>query len=459
MSKRKIADIIPDGVFMVSLGCPKNLVDSEVMAGILATSGYFLCMDERDAGIYLVNTCAFLPAAREEAEAAVRDAIRWKKKHPGRRIVIAGCLPEKDRDHAVRSKYPEVDLWLRVDAIPRLGELLNAADGRSPETGGEPAFLYDHTMPRMLLTMPHVAYLKIADGCDNRCSYCSIPGIRGALRSRPSASVIAEAKQLLDSGVRELVIIAQDITAYGLDRPESGDRIDLLVRQLDALPGDFRIRLLYAHPAHLTSAFMTAMAESPKVARYLDLPLQHISERILRAMGRHVSAAEVKARLDELRQKVPGIVIRTTFIAGFPGESEEEFAELKAFMAEQRFHRCGVFAFSPEPDTRAATLADRIPAAVAEARAAELMKMQQQIMLERQRERIGTRDRVLIDRVEGREAFGRGVADAPDIDNETVISNASRLKVGEFHDIVIKNADSYCLYGEPDRPADRKTRH
>ncbi len=436
----------PRGVFPVSLGCPKNLVDTEVMAGLLATSGYRLTLDEEAASIYLINTCAFLPAAREEAYAAIRDAVRWKKRRPDRRIVVTGCLPEKFRDGSLQERFPQVDVWLRVDAIPRLAAVLDGAP--VPECGGEPVFLCDHTMPRLLLTMPHIAYLKIADGCDNRCAYCSIPGIRGGLRSRPAASVLTEARQLLDGGARELVVVAQDITAYGQDRPADGENAAGLIRELDALEGDFRLRLLYTHPAHYTADFIDAVAESRHVIPYLDIPLQHISDRILRAMGRRAGRADVEALLRTLRERIPDLVLRTTFIAGLPGETEAEFAELEAFLREQRFERCGVFAFSPEPGTPAARMSDQVPGKIAAERADALMALQQEIMRERQREWIGRVDRVLIDAVSGSRAFGRGTADAPDIDNRVVISHGNRLKVGEFYDIVITAADTYELRGE-----------
>ncbi len=436
----------PRGVFPVSLGCPKNLVDTEIMAGLLVTSGYRLTLDEESASVYLINTCAFLPAAREEAYAAIRDAVRWKKRRPGRRIVVTGCLPEKFRDGTLNGRFPQVDVWLRVDAIPQLAAVLDGAP--APECGGEPVFLGDHTMPRLLLTMPHVAYLKIADGCDNRCAYCAIPGIRGGLRSRSAESVLTEARQLLAGGARELVVVAQDITAYGQDRPAAGETAGGLIRALDALDGDFRLRLLYTHPAHYTADFIDAVAESRHVVPYLDLPLQHINDRILRAMGRRVGRADVETLLLTLRERIPGLVLRTTFIAGLPGETEAEFAELEAFMRDQRFERCGVFAFSPEPGTPAARMPDQVSGEVAADRAAALMALQQEIMRERQREWVGRVDRVLIDAVSGNRAFGRGTADAPDIDNRVVISRGGRLKVGNFYDIVITAADAYELRGE-----------
>ena len=431
-----------DTVYTISLGCPKNLVDTEVMTGLLLTRGFQLTDDPREADTYLVNTCAFLPEAREEAGENIRAAIRWKKQRKsGRRIVVAGCLCQKLPPATLRETYPEVDVFLPVDAIGRLPEILRGA--AIPDCPGEPRFLADETMPRLLLTMPHVAFLKIADGCNNRCAYCSIPGIRGRLRCRTPESILAEAKNLLAGGVKELVVIAQDITAY--DRPGGAGG---LVRELNELDGDFRIRLLYTHPAHYTDDFISAVAECEKAIPYLDIPLQHISDRILKAQFRHVTAKQTRELLKQLRAAIPGLVLRTTFITGLPGETEAEFAELKGFIREQRFERCGVFAYSPEPDTPAANYPDQIPYEVAKARADELMALQIPIMRERNREWIGRTDRVLIDEVGRGGAFGRGTPDAPEIDNRVRISASRRLKTGHFYDIVYVGADEFELQGE-----------
>ncbi len=434
-----------DMVFAVSLGCPKNLVDTEVMMGSLSASGYRLTLDAEAASVYLINTCAFLPEAREEAYGAIRDAVRWKKRGAGRRIVVAGCLPERERDGSLRARFPQVDFWTRVDAIPRLAATLGGA--APPECGGPPEFMADHTMPRLLLTMRHVAYLKIADGCDNRCAYCSIPGIRGRLRSRPAASVLLEAHRLIERGVRELVVVAQDVTAYGHDRPADGENLACLIRALDALDGDFRVRLLYTHPAHYTADFIRAVAGSGHVTPYLDIPLQHINDGILRRMGRGAGRLRVEKLLRTLRDSIPGLVLRTTFIAGLPGETDAEFEELAAFMREQRFERCGIFIFSPEEGTPAAAMPRQVPFEVAAERGRELMRMQRKIMLSRNREWIGRTDRVLVDAVEGDMAFGRGTADAPDIDDRVVISDGGGLKAGNFYDIVITGADAYEFRG------------
>ena len=429
-------------VFIVSLGCPKNLVDTEVMTGILLTNGFMLAEDPAQADHYLINTCAFLPEAREEAYDNIREAVQWKKKRKNsRKIIVAGCLCQKVSMDQLYKNYPEVDIFLPVDAIDKLAEILQG--NPVPKCSGVPTFLADETMPRLLLTVPHVAFLKIADGCNNCCAYCSIPGIRGHLRCRTQESILKEAASLIDGGAKELVLIAQDITAYN----QPGGLADLL-RKLDALPGDFRLRLLYTHPAHYTDDFIAAMAECKKVIPYLDIPLQHISDRILKEQFRRVTTARTKELLAKLRKTIPGLVLRTTFITGLPGETEAEFEELKDFIREQKFERCGVFAYSPEPDTPAAKYPDQVPYEIAQARADELMNLQQEIMKERNRAWIGKKDRVLIDQVLPEGACGRGSLDAPEIDNTVWVTAPCPLEEGLFYDIIYTDADEFELHGE-----------
>ena len=434
-----------DIFYLVSLGCPKNLVDSEVLCAQLLVNGFQMTDDPAEATLYLINSCAFLPSARREVAEEIREAVRWKKRRKNRRIVVAGCLPERLRDRDIQEQYPEVDLFLRVDAMEHLVEILRGA--KHPVCEGEPTYLADHRVPRLLLTLPFVAYLKISDGCDNRCCYCSIPLIRGGLRSRPMDSVLTEARDLIAGGVRELVVIAQDITAYGADRPESGDSIGKLVRALNALKGNFRIRLLYTHPAHYSDDFIAAVAESSKVIPYFDIPLQHISDRILSAQHRHVTQAQIRHWIAKIRKEIPGAVLRTTFIAGLPGETEAEFEELKAFMREIRFERAGVFSYAAEPDTPAAEMPDQVPNEIAEARAGELMELQQEIMQSRHEEWIGRKDKVLIQYKNRGRAYGRGTLDAPDIDNDVVITGGGRLKIGEYYDIVYERVNDFSLEG------------
>ena len=324
--------------------------------------GRTLAFKPDEADLYVINTCAFIPAARDEAREAIEDGIAWKQEKPGRLLVVAGCLTEWDKDGSVRKEYPEVDLWTGVNQVAEIARLLDR-QSTLPENAEEPVYLYDDCTPRLQLTLPHLAYLKIADGCNNRCTYCSIPGIRGRLRTRPMESVVREARNLIEGGVRELLVIAQDITVYGNDRPESGDTLARLLTALNALEGNFVIRLLYTHPAHYTEEFIDFMARgNTKVLPYLDIPLQHISDRILKQMNRHVTRKQTEELLTKLRERIPGLTLRTTFITGFPGETEEEYQELKSFAKKFKFERCGVFPYSPEPRTPAAAFPDQVPA-------------------------------------------------------------------------------------------------
>lgn len=425
---------------MVSLGCSKNLVDTEVIAGTLLTSGRTLTFDPDEAELYVVNTCAFVQDARSESEEEIKKAIAWKKERSGRIVAVAGCLTEWDKSGEFRHRYADVDLWTGVNDVAEIAALLEKK--RLPRAG-EPHWLYDHTTPRLQLTVPHLAYLKIADGCNNFCSYCAIPRLRGMLRSRSIASLEIEAKNLVDAGVKELLVIAQDITAFGSDHPGDGEDLLQLIERLNAIPGDFVIRLLYTHPARYTDSFIAFLTRpETKVLPYLDIPLQHINDRILRAMGRHVTKQETVSLLEKLRKNVKDLTIRTTFITGFPGETEEEFDELVAFVKEQKFERCGVFPYSREQGTPAAEMADQIPPEVAEARAKQLMSLQKRIMKRANRNWIGREVRMLIDAVDGHVAVGRAMMDAPEIDDRILLPHANQLKPGQFCRVRITWANS-----------------
>ena len=435
-------------VFIVSLGCPKNFVDTEVMAGMLITNGYGLTFEPESADIMLINTCAFLPSAREECYEAITDAEKWKRRRPGRKIAVAGCLIQWDKERSFVERFPMVDAWNGVDNPHGIAELL-AADGRVKLAGEgcPPAFLYNENTPRLQLTLPHVAYLKVADGCDNRCSYCSIPNIRGNLRSRSVDSCLAEARNLLASGVKELVLIAQDITAFGQDNGRGEDFAGLLA-SLDALEGDFWIRLLYTHPAHYTDAAIAQIASAKHVVPYLDMPLQHIADGVLARMGRKVDGKTTRALIEKLRREIPDLALRTTFITGFPGESDSDFKELRDFAGEFQFDRLGVFAYAAEPNTPASTMPDQVPGELAEERADIIMQMQADISLEKNRALIGKKMRAIIDVAERREASGRSYLDAPEIDNCIIVAG-NGLVEGGFMDVEITDADTYDLYAKP----------
>lgn len=427
--------------FIAALGCPKNLVESELISGAFLAAGDSICFDPQDADVYIINTCAFLPEARGEAAAELTDAVEWKNAMPGRKIAVAGCLMNHAQFPEFREHFKEVDLWCQVNDTARLRELLFHQAEPSP-AGEKCTYLCNESMPRIQLTLPHVAYLKICDGCNNLCSYCAIPHLRGSLRSRPLASVLAEARTLIGNGVKELIIIAQDITAYGHDL-DSGETLAGLLAELDKLEGNFVIRLLYTHPAHYTDELIKVLAESKRILPYLDMPLQHISDRILNAMNRHTDSKNIRDLIAKLRQAIPLLTLRTTFITGLPGETAEEFEELCQFVKDSGFERMGVFAFAPEPGTPAAEMPDQIPLEIAEERATKLMDIQKNIMKRSQRKKIGSVMKVIIDQISEGIAYARGAADAPDIDNVVMFNAPRSTKVGAFADVkIIKTAGS-----------------
>lgn len=420
--------------FTVSLGCPKNLADLEVISGSLLQSGFILSDDPELADIYIINSCAFIPAARLEAENEIIKAVEWKKRSAGRKIIVSGCLGAYDTKGDYRKKYPEVDLWPGIDDVEKLPEILDS--GKISTTK---KYICSEKSPRLQLTLPHLAYLKIADGCNNCCSYCAIPRLRGALRSRPLKSIVAEAAGRIASGVKEFVIVAQDVSAYGMDRPDSGEDLPALLRKMNKLDGDFKMRLLYTHPAHYSDELIDVIAQSEKVLPYIDMPLQHISDHLLKSMNRHVTSAEIETLLAKLRSRIPNLVLRSTFITGLPGETEADYAQLEDFCRRMDFERIGVFPFAPEPGTIAAKLPDQVPAEVAEERATKLMKKQISRMKKNQKKRIGKREIILIDGLfDDRSAWGRSYFDAPEIDNIVILPKLpKKYRQGDFCEVEI----------------------
>jgi len=446
----------PSKVHIVSLGCPKNRVDAEILCGELALKGFLVGTSLREADIVLVNTCAFIESAREEAANEINRALRWKRSaHHRRHVVVAGCLPQLDATAAARA-FPEVDLFLGVDDIPvaaeRIAEMTATASSPTPRlpSTASPVYLYDHTTPRLLTTPPSYAYVKIADGCDRACLFCTIPAIRGRRRIRRPESVETECRSLLDMGVREVILTAQDSTRYGADLQDHPSLATLL-RRCDALQGDFWIRVLYYHPGHVTTELMTTLADAEHVVKYVDIPLQHISDSMLKRMGRGMGEKAVRNLMEQLRKRIPGVAVRTTFLVGFPGETEEDFQRLRRFVEEYRFDRLGVFEFSPEPGTPAAEMQDCfVPGQLITERCNTLMATQKRISSERNRAWIGTRHRVLIDG-RGKNAWiGRTWADAPEIDNVVRVRSQHRpLATGQFVEVRISDADAYELRATP----------
>ena len=406
-------------------------------------------MNPEQADIYLINTCAFIPSARSEASEAIEEAQRWKEEAPDkRRIVITGCLIQWDKQETYHKQFPAVDLWLGVDQVPNIASLLKEIKAAPNYIRNEtPTFIYDENIPRLQLTMPHIAYLKIADGCDNRCSYCAIPDIRGNMRSRSQQSVIAEAETALSNGATELLIMAQDITTFGDDREDNEDLSGLLL-ELDKLEGEFWIRLLYTHPAHFPQKLIDTIAKCKHVLPYIDMPMQHISDKLLDSMHRHISETDMRDLLKRMRKGIPNLTLRTTFITGLPGETEEDFKMLKDFIEKEKFERLGVFSYSPEPGTPAAGFENQVPHALAEERAAELMKIQAKISLKKNKSLVGSEFDVIVDFIEEFGTVGRTYMDAPEIDNIVVISDEFDLVPGQVYKAIITDADTYELTAE-----------
>lgn len=440
----------PLKVFVVSLGCPKNLVDTEVIVGGLLQSQFALVMEPDDADLYLLSTCAFIPSAREETEEEIAMAVGWKTQDPEhRRLIVCGCIVQWDENGEFKKYYPEVDLWAGIDSAEKMGtmalKLFTDVPARSIVRQAEPTYMYDHKTPRLQLTLPHVAYLKISDGCDNRCAYCSIPNIRGQMRSRSIASVIKEAENLITIGVREILLIAQDITAFGSDNKDPNENFASLLRELDNLEGDYFLRMLYTHPAHFTDEIIEAMRQCTHLLPYADIPLQHINDNILKRMGRKVTKKQIQSLLEKLRKAIPGIAIRTTFITGLPGEDEAVFEELMAFVRDQRFERLGVFAFSPEPGTPAADMTGTVDSDTAEERSALIMELQEKISLEKNLELVDSEIKVIVDWIEDGSAIGRTFADAPEIDNSVNILDGGDLPSGSIVTGKVTGATEYEL--------------
>ena len=442
-------------VHIVSLGCPKNLVDTEVISGNLLKKGIGLSADPDSADVFLVNTCAFLSSARDEASEWIQKGVNWKKKSPRfRRIVVSGCVSEWDRTGEFRKKYPEVDIWSRVDDIGVLGEKIEKLFMSGKETSAmvppcskAPEFLYDEKTPRLQLTPRHYAYLKISDGCSNRCSYCLIPEIRGKLRSRTVNSILKEAENLISNGVYELILIAQDTTAFGLDAKSGHDDICTLLEKLDSIKKEnFKIRLMYTHPAHITGKLLDIVKNASHIMPYLDIPLQHISDRILKRMKRKISGDEIRSILHEARKTIPGLAIRTTFITGFPGEQESDSQELQEFVAKEKFERLGAFAYSPEPGTESANFTDQIPLETAEKRRDAIMELQAGISLKANKKLVGRNFDVIIDDIDNDAAYGRTYMDAPEIDNSVTIRQKTGIEKGTVIKCRITGAEEYNLH-------------
>ena len=443
-------------VGFISLGCPKNLVDSEVMMGQLKLKGYEITGDASEAETLVVNTCGFIDAAKKESIEAILEAARLKSEGKCRRLVVAGCLVERYREE-LRAEIPEVDAFIGTSQI---NDITTVADERVntrslpvlPLGNQTATYLYDESTPRVLATPAHYAYVKIAEGCDRPCAFCFIPQMRGHFRSRRFGSVVAEAKRLAEQGVKEIILVAQDSSRYGEDLGER-DALAALMRELCRLEGVEWVRVMYTYPTHISDAFLDALAEEPKAVKYLDMPLQHASQNVLRLMKRGGSRASLERLIERVRRRVPGLAVRTTFITGFPGETEEDFEELLAFVRNVEFDRVGVFTYSDEEGTPAFDLPGKVDAKVARRRRARLMKAQSRVSLRKNRARVGETVRVLFEGPSAETELlwqGRTQAQAPDIDGCVLINDApegSQPELGDFVNVEIIEAQEYDLVG------------
>lgn len=446
----------------ISLGCSKNQLDTEVMLHELVSAGYEITPDETEADIVVVNTCAFIESAKKEAIDSILDVAWLKKNKDLKAIIVTGCLAERYREE-IFTELPEVDALLGVGSIHHIAEAVESVTKRLADRKLPKYASFDDKNDvrlggdRVLTTPEYFSYLKVAEGCDNRCTYCAIPAIRGRYRSRPMEDLISEAKDLESLGVRELNVIAQDVTRYGKDLYGSY-RLHELLHRISAETKIPWLRILYCYPDKITDELIAELRDNSRVLKYIDLPLQHISDPVLKRMNRHGDSKMIREVLAKLRREVPGIVIRTTFIVGFPGETEEDFEELCRFVEEQRFEHMGVFTFSPEEGTPAAGMDGQIDEQTKQDRMDILMKLQMQINAEQNAEKIGKTVTVLTEDYDpvSEMHFGRSAADAPDIDGKIYFRAERRVAPGTMIDVKIREAVDYDLIGRGILPKEEK---
>jgi ribosomal protein S12 methylthiotransferase len=436
----------PKTVGLVSLGCPKNLVDGEVMLGALERAGHRLVADPGEADVLVVNTCAFIDRAKQESVDAILEMAREKETGRARRLVVAGCLAQR-YDEDLRREIPEIDATLGTGQV---ADVVQAVEGRATRRGNTapPTWVYDHQSPRVLATPPWLAYVKISEGCDYTCAFCIIPTLRGRHRSRHVEDILAEVRGLARRGVREIVLVAQDSTRYGRDHGIR-DGLAYLLRRLGQVEGIRWIRVMYAYPQTLTDPILEAMAAEEKVVKYVDIPLQHASEAVLKRMKRPTGRGNLLGMLERIRERVPGVAVRTTFIVGFPGETDADFRRLRAFVEAGRFENVGVFTYSDEEGTAAHGLSDDVPAEVKEERRAEIMSLQGGLSLELNRSRLGERVEVLVEGTHPDTDLllrGRTARQAPEIDGQVIINDGT-AEAGAFVTVEVTEAHPYDLVG------------
>ena len=452
-------------VSLISLGCAKNLVDSEIMIGHLHKAGMTVIPEAEKADVVIVNTCSFIDSSKEESIGHILEVHEnrgMRKRRREQKLIVAGCMSQRfSKD--LPGSMPEVDAFIGLDQITKVAPIIAELFAKERGAKAAPAsfvtprstYIPDYDTPRFRLTPAHFAYVKIAEGCNHPCTFCIIPQIRGRHRSRTVASVAAEVRQLVAEGVREINLISQDTTFFGMDtweeRPNPrtpvdstrGAALSSLLRELNAIEGDFWIRILYTHPAHWSDELIQAIAECPKVARYVDMPLQHISDRMLKTMQRETSGDYIRDLVRRIRAGIPGIAIRTTFIVGFPGETEADVDELCEFIRETKFERLGVFRYSQEEGTRAGKMEGQISAKEKESRWHRVMALQKVISADVSATNVGKTVRVLVDEI----GVARGESDAPDIDGRVYVPR--ELKVGSFATVTINGHHDYDLLALP----------
>jgi ribosomal protein S12 methylthiotransferase len=462
-------------VSLISLGCAKNLVDSEIMVGHLHQAGMAVIPEAENADVVIVNTCSFIDSSKEESIGHILEVHQQRgmvKRRKHQKLIVAGCMSQRFSKNLATELNDEVDAFIGLDQVTKVAPIIQEIFARDRGRDhaplsfieGKSTYIPDYDTPRFRLTPKHFAYIKIAEGCNHPCTFCIIPQIRGRHRSRTVESVVAEARQLVREGVKEINLISQDTTFFGMDtweqRPNPrtpvdssrGTALTTLLRQLNAIEGDFWIRLLYTHPAHWSDELIRTIAECPKVARYIDIPLQHISDHMLGLMQRETSSAYIRDLIHRIRAGVPGIAVRTTFIVGFPGETEADVDELCEFVRETKFERLGVFRYSQEEGTRASKMTGQLPPKVKEARWHRVMKLQKEIAEQVSSNYVGRTLKVLVEEP----GVARGEADAPDIDGRIYLPIT--VPVGEFAQVEITGYEDYDLLALPvgQEPATRK---
>ena len=436
-------------ILFVSLGCDKNLVDTEMMLGMLAERGHTFTDSEEEAEAVVVNTCCFIGDAKEESVNTLLQMAQLKKEGRLRVLIAAGCLAQRYREE-IRQEIPEVDEILGTMAIDRIADAIDEVEaGRRENHITEPDAPIVYGKKRSVTTGGHYAYLKIAEGCDKRCTYCIIPKVRGGYRSVPMDALVKEAEGLAQAGVRELILVAQETTVYGRDL-YGKKALPELLEKLCRIPGLYWIRLLYCYPEEITDELIACMKKEPKICHYLDMPIQHACDRILKRMGRRTDQKELRERIGRLREEIPDICLRTTLISGFPGETQEEFEELYNFADEMEFDRLGVFPYSQEEGTPAAEFPDQIPQEIRESRRDELMELQQEIAFEKAQAQKGRTLLAMIEgKVEDENAYvARTYMDAPGVDGLLFINTSKQLLTGDFVRVRVTGSYEYDLIGE-----------